>query len=156
MTMIIDQHEDEEHDEADDDVALDHEAPERLDDVAGGALTFGPVQQNESRRRDVDAQAEQSRDQDDGRKGAELQRLLHEEPDQEDADRRRDTHRQEGVDEDRRHRQHHHQDDADDGERHNHVDRAVLRLLAGRGSSGCGSGRHRRRRSAISVPTSTL
>jgi hypothetical protein len=78
----IDHHQGQEHDQADDDVAADHETPERFDDFAGGAVPGVAFEQDQPCRRDVQAQAEQRGHQDHRWKSAELERLLHEQTDQ--------------------------------------------------------------------------
>ena len=89
----VDDGEDQEDDEADEDVALDDEPSERFDDGAGRALPLAAVKENQARRRDVEAQSQERRDEDERRKGAELEGLFDEERGEEDADGERDRER---------------------------------------------------------------
>ncbi len=110
----VDDGEDQEDHEADEDVALDDEAAERLDDRPGRPLPFAAVEQDQARGGDVEAQPEQRRDEDEGREGAELESFLDEEGSEEHPHRKRDRQPEQQVEQLRRQRQDHHQDDADD------------------------------------------
>ncbi len=70
----VDHHQDEEHDEANHDVALDDKETESLDDATGSPGPFGPVKQDEPGSGHIQAESEQRRDQDDGGKRTELER----------------------------------------------------------------------------------
>ncbi|MFO0670900.1 MAG: hypothetical protein U0235_14925 [Polyangiaceae bacterium] len=117
----VDDDEDQEDDQADEHVAFDDEATEGFDDRASRALALRTVQQDEARRRHVQAEAEKRGDENEGRKRAELERFLDEEGREEDAHTERDREREKNVEERRRNRHHHHEDDADDAERNDGV-----------------------------------
>jgi hypothetical protein len=95
-------------------VAADDEAAEGLDHVARAAGALVAVEQNEAGRRDVEREAQQGRDEDDGRERAEIQRLLDEERDEEHRDGDREADGQEHVQQEGRDRHDHHQHHADD------------------------------------------
>jgi hypothetical protein len=71
----IDDHQDREDDDADDEIAAHHEAAERFDDVAGGARPLVPVRQDEPGRGQIERQTNHRRQQQDGRKGGEVEGL---------------------------------------------------------------------------------
>ena len=102
----LDDDEDQEDDEADDHVAADDEAAEGLDDMAGAA-----VQEDQPRDADVDRQAEERGDEQQGREGREVQRLGQVERRHDDGQRRRDVRRDRQVQQERRQRDDHHHDD---------------------------------------------
>ena len=60
-------HQDGEHDDADDEIAAHHEIAERLDDVAGGGGALVAVRQDQARRGEVERQPQHGRDQQHGR-----------------------------------------------------------------------------------------
>ena len=68
--------EDQEHDEADDEVAAHHEAGEAADHIAGGVGALIAVGEDDARGRDVQRQAQHGDDQEDCREGGEIQRAL--------------------------------------------------------------------------------
>ncbi len=71
----VDDHDDREDEQADDIVAADQETAERLDDVTGGTLAGVAVDQHDAGGRHVQRQAQQGREQQDGREGREIERL---------------------------------------------------------------------------------
>ena len=92
----IHDHQDREHDDADDEIAAHHQIAEGLDDVAGSGGAFVPVREDEPRRGEVERQPQHGRDQQHGREGGEFERRM---------------------DEQRRHQDQHGEDDRE-GERH--------------------------------------
>ena len=68
-----DQHQ--EDDDADDEVAADHELAERHDDVPGGVDALVPVQQDQARGGDVERQPQQREQQQQRREDRELDRV---------------------------------------------------------------------------------
>ena len=101
-------------DDADNEIALHHEIAERLNDLAGGigaGMSFGEDQPG---RCQIERKAHHGGDQQDGRKGRELQRLMDEQRRHQDQHREGDRNGQHQVQQCRRHRQdEHHQDDQD-------------------------------------------
>ncbi len=121
----VDHREDQEHHEADEHVALDHGLSEGFDDVPRRARTLGAVQEDAPRRRDVEAQAQQRRDEHERGERAEFKGFFDEEGREEHADREGQREGQQHVEDGRRHRHHHHQDDADDSEGDDRVPTSV-------------------------------
>ena len=76
------------------------------------------VDQHDARRGDVEAEAQQRRAQQHGRKGRELERPPHVDHGQQDHERQRDVEGEEDVQQERRQRQHHHGEDHHDQHRH--------------------------------------
>ena len=113
-------HQDREHDQADDEVAVHHQLAEGLDDVAGAVGALVAVAEDQPRRGDVEAEPEQRRHQQHGREGRELQRLLDQQRGHQDEDRAGDRDRQQHVQHEGRDRQDQQDDDPDDadGQRH--------------------------------------
>ena len=100
-----DQHQ--EHDQADDVVAADHVVADGGDHLAGVGF-----RQDQPRGRDVEAQAEQRRDQQQRRERRELQRPRHVERQQQDQQREGEVRDQQEVEQARRNRREQHQQDA--------------------------------------------
>ncbi len=107
-------HQDDEDDDADHEVAGHHEVAERLDDVAGGVGALVAVRQDQPRRGEVERQPQHGRDQQDGGKRGELERRLDEQRRHQDQHRKDDRDRQRQIEQDRRQRQ-----DQDDQDREN-------------------------------------
>jgi hypothetical protein len=105
-----------EHDQPDDQVPRGDEAAERAHDLAAVGLCEDPP-----RGRHVDAEAEQGRDQEDGRQGRQAAGVGRKHRGQEDHDRRGEAHRQEQIDRQGRQRHHHHRHHRD----HDHGQRQV-------------------------------
>ena len=66
-----------EDDDADDEIAAHHQGAEGLDHLAGGVVALVAVGQDQPGRGQVQAEAEQGRDQQDGREDGEVERPLH-------------------------------------------------------------------------------
>ncbi|MFO1076179.1 MAG: hypothetical protein U1E73_00470 [Planctomycetota bacterium] len=134
----LDDHEHQEHDDADDRLAADDEAAERADDGAGVAL-----QQDQPGRRDVEREAEQRREQQHGRERAELDRLLRIEHRHDDEQARHDVEAQQRVEQRRRHRDQHHREHAEEEDGEHAVAAGAFggrcHVSAGWGSAGWGS-----------------
>ena len=109
-------HENREHDDADDEIAAHHEIAERLDDVAGGVGALMAVRQDQPRRGEVERQPQHGRNQEDGRERREFQRRLDEQRRHQDQDRQRDRDRQEEIEHHRGQRQDQHHQDGEDAE----------------------------------------
>ncbi len=122
--------ENEKDDQTDEHVAFDDEPAERFDHRTGGSLSLTAVQQDESGRRYVEAEAEQGRYQDERRKRAELEGLLDEQRGQKDANRKRHGEREQQVQQLRWQWQDHHQHDADDSHRDDRVPMAPFARVA--------------------------
>ena len=71
-------HQDREHDNADDEITAHHEIAEGLDDVAGGRRALMAVRQDQPGRGHVQRQPQHGRDQQHGRERGEFQRRLDE------------------------------------------------------------------------------
>ena len=71
----VDDHQNDEHNEADHIVPTDEDFPEGLDNPAGSSPTLMALQEHNTRRRDVQRQPQQRRDQQNGRKGGKFQGL---------------------------------------------------------------------------------
>jgi hypothetical protein len=115
----IDRHQDEKDDNPDDEVAAHHQMREAADDVAGRRRALFAVRQDEPGSRNVEREPQDRRDQEHGREGGELERLLDPERHHQDEDRKRDRQREAEVDQHRRNGQEEeakNKDDAD-GER---------------------------------------
>ena len=93
----VDDHQHREHDDADDIVAADQEGAERLDDMAGRRAAFMPVDQNDARRGDVEAEPEQGGEQQHGRESGEIERLLRIERHHQHREADHDVHDEEHV-----------------------------------------------------------
>ena len=109
-------HQDREHDDADDEIAAHHEVAERLDHVAGGVGAFVPAREDEPGRGEVEREPQHGRDQQHGRERGEFERRLDEQRRHQDQDREDDRDRERHVEQRRRQRQ-----DEDDQDRH-HAD----------------------------------
>ena len=72
----VDRHQDEKDDDADEEVAAHDEVREAADDIAGRGRPLGAVREDEPCGRDVEREPQDGRDQQDGREGGELERLL--------------------------------------------------------------------------------
>ncbi len=93
----VDDDQDGEDEQADDIVAADQEGAERLDDMTGGALALMAVHQHDAGRGDVEAEAEQGGEQQHGREGGEVERLLRVQRDHQHGQADRDVHDEEQV-----------------------------------------------------------
>ena len=103
-------HQDGEHDDADDEIAAHHEIAERLDDVAGGGGPFVAAREDEPGRGQIERQPQHGRDQQHGREGGEFQRRMDEQRRHQDQHREDDRDRQREIEQQRRQRQdQHHQ-----------------------------------------------
>ena len=112
----VDDHEDQEHDRADDEVAADHELAERGDHRAGGVRVVAG--EDQARRRDVEREPEQRDEQQQRRERAELGRLLDVERDQERQRREAQRDADQQVEQHRRQRRHRDREDAEQRDRH--------------------------------------
>jgi hypothetical protein len=102
----VDEHEDEEHHRADDEVSADHELAERRDDLPSRVHAFSPVKEDVAGRGHVEAEPEQ-RDEDEQRgERGEVEGLLHVHRDQEDEQRHAQASRHQEVEQHRRKRKH--------------------------------------------------
>ena len=136
----VDRHQDQEHDDADDEIAAHHQLGETADDVARGGRPLFAAREDEPRRRDVERQPEDRRDQQHRGKGGELQRLLNPQRHHQDQHRKRDRQRQAEVDHRRRHRQEEQAEDQDDADGKGDI----LAAAAGRRRGRCRRHGHRR------------
>src|ERR1700726_1376699 len=109
----IHDHQDREHDDADDEIAAHDEAAEGLDDMAGGGGALVAAGENEPGRGEVERQPQHGRDQQHGREGGEFQRRLDEQRRHQDQHRERDRDGEREVEQQRRQRQ-----NEDDQNRH--------------------------------------
>ena len=109
--------EDREHDHADDEIAAHHEIAEGLDDVAGGGRALVPMAQDETRRGEVEREAQHRRHQQHGRERGEFERPLDEQRHHQDEDGEGDGERQADIEQPGRHRQDEHGQDGDDRQR---------------------------------------
>jgi hypothetical protein len=108
---------------------------ERLDHVTGEALA-----EHEARRRDVEAEPEQRRDEQQRREHREVERLLHEQRREQDHQRQQDVEDDQHVEHRRRHGHDEQQHDRDDADRHGELGECLLHqavppVAAGRGES---------------------
>ena len=110
-------HQDREHDDADDEIAAHDEIAERLDDVAGGGGAFVAVGENEPRRGEIERQPQHGGDQQHGRERGEFERRLDEQRRHQDQHGKGDRDGERKIEQHRRQRQ-----DQDDEDRH-HADR---------------------------------
>ncbi|MNH01918.1 hypothetical protein D3C79_611430 [compost metagenome] len=117
----VDDHEDREHHRTDHIVAADHHFAEGLDHLACGAVTFLAVEHDHAGGGDVQRQAQQGRDQQDGGERGEVERAQGIHADQQDDDRQGDVEREEHVEQERRYRQHHHCQHHQQQQRHTQV-----------------------------------
>ncbi len=127
----LDDRQDEEDDAADDVVAAHDEVAERLDDLAGVGL-----EQDKSRRRDVEREAEERREKENGGERRDRERVRHVENDEQDRDGHRQVRRDEDVEQPRRKRHDHHRDDRDDENRESYVGETKARA-AREDNGGC-------------------
>ena len=124
--------EDEEDDKANNQVAADNEVSEGVDDATSVAM-----QQDETRRRDVQRQPEKRGDQEKRREHRELHRVFGVDGNEEDDNARGDVDRQEHVQQRRRKRDDEHPHDADDPDGQQNVGLAeYLGPVRGRGAHG--------------------
>ena len=98
-------HQNREHDDADDEVAAHDKMAERLDDVAGGSCSFMPVSQDEPRRGEIEREPQHGGDQQHGRKRGELERGLDEQSRHQDQNRKGDRDGERKIEQYRRQRQ---------------------------------------------------
>jgi len=98
----VDRHQDEEDDDADDEIAAHHQAGEAADDVACRGRTLLAAREDEAGGRNVEREPQDGRDEQHGREGRELERLVDPERDHQNEDRERDRERQPEVDHERR------------------------------------------------------
>ena len=136
----IHDHQDDENDDADHEIAAHHEIAERLDDVAGRVGALVAVRQDEARRGEVERQPQHGRDQQHGRERGEFERRLDEQRRHQDQHGDDDRDRQREIEQDRRQRQDQHDQDGQhaDGERdvaalHERADLAEAGELDGAG-----------------------
>ena len=108
----LDDDEDEEHHQPDDEIAAHDEVAEAVDHRAGVA-----VEQDEPGGGDVEGQAEQRGDQQDGGEDREVERLLHVHGHEQHDHGARDVQADEDVEQEGRQRHDEHHDDGDDGGR---------------------------------------
>ncbi len=113
----IDDHQDQEHKDADGEIAADQESAEGLDDHARSRLALVAVEQHDSRRGDVERQTQQRGKQQDRGEGREIERLLRIHRRHQHRDRQRDIEHEEQVEQDDRDRHHHQQDDRENADR---------------------------------------
>ena len=127
--------EDHEHDEADDRIAADNEVAECRDDLA-----CETIKQDQSRRRNVQREAEQRRNKEERWKDRQIKRFLVVDDRHDDEERNRDVEADQEIEEQRRQRDDHHDDDDDNRHGDEHVavllDEAALAENAG----GCSNG----------------
>ncbi len=97
--------------------------------MARGGRAVVAVRQDLSGRRDVERQSQDGRDQEDGRKGREVQRLLDPEGDHQDQNGERDGKGEADVDDGCRQRHEQHRDDEHDADGEADVLRARLAVL---------------------------
>ena len=112
----VDRDEDAEDDQADDEVAPHHELGEPGHHVAGCVLSLAAMGQDHARRRHVQREAQNCRDQQHGRKGRKIERTLDPQRDHQDQGRQRDREGKAQVDQKSGNRQdqyRHHGDDTD-------------------------------------------
>ena len=86
----VHEHQDGEHDDADDEIAAHHEVTERLDDVTGSIRALVAMAQDQARRRQIERETQHGRNQQHGREGGELKRLLDKQRGHQDEDRQDD------------------------------------------------------------------
>ena len=110
--------EDREDDDADDEVAAHDEAPEGLDDVAGGRGSLVAVGEDEAGRGEVQRQPQHRRDEQERREDRELERVLDEQRGHQDQHRNDDRDGEQEIEEDRGegHDEHHEDAHHPDGE----------------------------------------
>jgi hypothetical protein len=104
----VDDHEDSEHHHTDHVVAADDHLTEGLDHFTGGCVAFLAVEHDHPGGGDVQGQAQQGGDQEDGRENGEVQRAHGVDADQQHDDRQGDVEGEEYIEEEGRDRQHHH------------------------------------------------
>ena len=110
----VDHYQDNEHHDADGEVAADEEVAERLDHPSRRARAGVTFHQNDARRGDVQRQAQQRREEQNGREGGELQRALGEHRHQQHHNRERDIKGEQQIEDEGGQRQHHHRQDHHD------------------------------------------
>ena len=123
----VDRHQDEEDDDADDEVAAHHQAGETADDVACRCRPLLAVREDEPRRRDVEREPQDRRDQEHGREGGKLERLMDPQRHHQDQHGERDRRGETKVDHHRRHRQEEQAQNKDDADSEGDVLAAAVR-----------------------------
>ena len=109
--------EDQEHDQADDEVARHDQLRKAADDIAGGVGPFIAVRQDHAGRGDVQRQAQHRGDQQHRWEGREIEWALDPQRHHQDQHRQRDRKGEADVDEESRDRQEQHRQDDDDTQR---------------------------------------
>ncbi len=117
----IDQHQDDEDDDADHVVAADHELAEGLDDAAGRPHPLVALEQDQAGRGDVEGEAKQGRRQQQGGKNGEIEGPHRVQGNDQDQQRQGDVEGQEEVQKQRRQRDDHQQQNHHQAERDNDV-----------------------------------
>ena len=107
-----------EDDHPDDEVAPHHQLTEGSDHLTGRIVALVAVGQHQPRRGQVQAEAKQGRDQQNGREDGEVQRPLHHQRRHQDQHGRDKAEREQQVQQEFGHRQDEQQDDADDADCH--------------------------------------
>nr|GEX22846.1 hypothetical protein [Tanacetum cinerariifolium] len=104
----VDDHEDGEDDDTDDVVAADDHFTKGLDDFTGGGMAVLAVEHDDAGGGDVEGQAQQGGDEQDGGEYGEVERPQGVDADEQDDDGECDVEREEDVEQERWHGQHHH------------------------------------------------
>ncbi len=112
---------DDEHDRTDHEVAAHHKVGEARDNVPGCRVALVAVRQNKTRRGDVERQTQYRRDQQDGRKGGEVERTLYPQRHHQNENGQRDGEGETDVDERRRQGQEQHRQNKDNADCQAHV-----------------------------------
>jgi len=113
----IDDHQNKEHHQANGIVATNQELSKCFDHLARSVRTCVAMKQHHPGGRDIEGQAQQCCEQQDGRKYSEIQWLERVQADQEDDDRDRDVEGKKQIQQEGRHWQDHHREDHDDQHR---------------------------------------
>ena len=117
----VDDHEDREDHDTDHVVTADHHLAEGLDHLARGRMAVVAVEQHDAGGRDVQRQAQQGGDQQDGREYGEVQRAQGVHADQQDDDGQGDVEGEQHIQQERRDRQGHHRQHGQQQQRHAEV-----------------------------------
>ena len=110
----VDDHQDQEHEQPDDEIAADQERAERLDHVARRRLALVAVDQHDAGRGNVERQAEQGGKQQHRRERREIERLGGVHRGHQDGDRQRDVEHEEHIEQHRGDRHDHQHDERQD------------------------------------------
>jgi hypothetical protein len=106
----VDDHQHDKDEQADDIIAADQHLAERLDHMSCRRRALMPVDEHHARRRDIEREAEQCREQEHGGKGREIKRFRGLQRNHQDQQTDHDVRDEADVEDQRRNRDHHQRD----------------------------------------------